>query len=199
MEVRVLPPAPYIMPKPVDHVVLIHGYAENPAKAWFPWIHQLIEERGVRVSAPVLPDPLRPDYKNWLKVMEKPAAKWTGSTVVVAHSIGGVLALRALENLAQTPIRAMITVATPFTATVSIRAYIDFFQAPIDWDKLRRSAGRFITIQSKNDPLVPFDHVSRYKEVLDSKLVLTEKDGHFRDKTAPAVWQELEKLLPKQS
>jgi len=183
------------MPRSVDNVVLIHGYAETPAKVWFPWIHQLIEERGVRVRALVLPDPLRPNYRKWLKVMEKEAAKWSGSTVIVGHSIGGVLALRALEKLSKKPVRALITVGSPFTATVSVQAYIDFFENRVDWEKLRRSAGKFVTIQSKNDPLVPRDHARRYQEALGSKLVLTDKDGHFIGKSAAAVWKELARLL----
>jgi hypothetical protein len=183
------------MLKAVDTVVLLHGYAENPTKVWFPWIHSMIEETGVRVWSPVLPDPLRPDFKKWMRAVRKGAEKWSPSTVVIGHSIGGVLALRVLELAVKKPIRAMITVGSPFTATVSVQAYIDFFDRRIDWEKLKRSAEKFVTIQSKNDPLVPYDHAFRYKEALGSKLVMTEKDGHFIGRSAEVVAQELARFL----
>jgi uncharacterized protein len=185
------------MSKAVDTVVLFHGYAENPTKVWFPWLHSQLEELGIRIWSPILPDPLTPNFQKWFKAVKAGAEKWSPSTVVIGHSIGGVLALRALELCAEKPIRAMITVGSPFTATVSVQAYIDFFDRPIDWDKLRRSAGKFVTIHSKNDPLVPYDHAYRYKEALGSKLVMTEKDGHFIGKSADAVVQELARFLPK--
>ena len=183
--------------KPVNNIVLLHGYAENPTKVWFPWLHGLVEDRGVRVWAPALPDTLRPNYKKWLNFASRAAAGWDESTVVIGNSIGGVLALRALEKKARRPVRALITLGSPFTATVSVQAYIDFFKEKIDWEKLRRSAGKFITIHSKNDPLVPYDHAQRYREILGSKLIMTAGDGHFNTKEVPVLAQELEKLLPK--
>ena len=185
------------MNDPVENVVLLHGYAENPAKVWFPWLHACLEERGIRVWAPSLPDPLKPDFKAWFRTIEARAAKWNGSTVVIGHSLGGVLALRALEHAAKKPVRALMTVGSPFAATVNVQIYVDFFGERIDWDKLRRSAGKFVCFQSKNDPLVPYDHVFRYQETLGAKVVLTEKDGHFNEKKVPLLLKELERLLPK--
>jgi len=181
----------------VDNVVLLHGYAESPTKVWFPWLHEIVESRGVRVWAPVLPDPLKPDLEQWLKTVAKEAAGWSDRTVIVAHSLGGVLALRALEILVKRPVRAVITVGTPFAATMSVQTLIDFFGGPVDWSKVRRRAGKFVTIQSKNDPLVPYDHAFRYHEMLGSKVVLTEKDGHFIGKTGPVIAKELARLLGK--
>ncbi len=183
------------MKQSVDNVVILHGYAETPEKVWLPWIHQLIEDRGIRVWEARFPDPLRPSYKQWLKAVEARARQWNGRTVIIGHSLGGVVALRLLEQAAVRRVRAVVTVSSPFAATLSIQALVDFFDRKIDWAKLRRRSARFITVHSKNDPLVPYDHAFRYREALGSKLVLTEKDGHFIGHKADAVWEELKRLL----
>ena len=179
---------------PVE-VVLLHGYAENPTKIWFPWLHQSLEEQGVRVWAPFFPDPLKPNYRQWLRVVAKRAAGWNGSTIVIGHSLGGVTALRALELCATKPIRALITVGSPFAATVNLGPLTDFFEQRIDWERLRKRSEKFIAIQSKNDPLVPFDHAVRYEEALGSRVILTERDGHFIGKTNKLLWETLKRLL----
>lgn len=184
------------MNRPVDSVILLHGYAEGPTKAWFPWLHRLLEDRGIRIWVPQLPEPITPHYAKWMRATAKSAARWDERTVVIGHSIGGVLALRLLELTKGVRVRAMIGVGTPYAATVNVRAYTDFFDRRIDWPRLKAAAEDFVFIQSKNDPLVPHDHAFRYQEALGAKLVVTERDGHFTGKTAAAVIQALEKFLP---
>ncbi|MBN1584921.1 serine hydrolase family protein, partial [Candidatus Uhrbacteria bacterium] len=170
-------------------LVLLHGYAGNSGNVWFPWLHRLAEGVGWRVWAPQLPNPLKPDYGAWMGAVRSEAKSWNGDTVIVGHSMGGVLALRIL---AETGVRvgAVITVSTPFGSPVPVRQLIRFFSDPIDWVALRRQAGAFVTVHSRNDPLIPFDAALRYGETLKSRLILTEKDGHFIGRQAKAVWGE---------
>jgi hypothetical protein len=181
--------------KNISSVVLLHGYAETPDKVWFPWIHRRLEERQARVWAPHLPSPLKPELSAWLKAVMLQARLWKSDTIVVGHSLGGILALRVLASCPEVKVGAVITVSSPFAAMVPVRQLVDAFSRPIDWARLRRQAGAFIVIHSKNDQLVPFDHALRYGESLGAKVVLTEKDGHFIGRTAPAVWREVDRLL----
>lgn len=174
-------------------LVLLHGYAESPSKVWLPWLHKQAEALGLSVEAPELPNPLRPTYGSWMRSVRRSAERWDRWTIVVGHSLGGVLALRALDQ-ADTKVRAVVTVSTPFAATVTVKELIGFFDHSIDWRKLRRRAKRFVTIHSKNDPLVPYDHARRYQEILGSRVVLTAKDSHFIGKRAPAVWGEIKRI-----
>jgi predicted alpha/beta hydrolase family esterase len=91
-------------------------------------------------------------------------------------------------------VKAVVTVATPFAATVPVEELIGFFDHMVEWRRLRRRAKQFVTIQSKNDPLVPYDHARRYQEILKSRIVLTPKDSHFIGKQAKVVWREVKRL-----
>ncbi|KPJ85057.1 hypothetical protein AMJ57_04480 [Parcubacteria bacterium SG8_24] len=183
------------MGKKVDNVTILHGYAETPAKVWLPWIGKKLEKAGVSVLVPELPNPLRPDFKDWLKAVEPAARRWNRSSVVIGHSLGGVLALRALERFTDRKVRGIITVATPFASTVRVKELLNFFDREIGWWKLSRKADNFTFIQAKNDPVVPYDHALRYKEALDGKLVLVERGSHFIGRSAEPVWKELRSLL----
>lgn len=180
---------------PSHHIVILHGYAEGPNKVWIPWLHRELESRGCRVWAPALPDPLRPSYKRWLRTIAREAKKWGPDTIVVGHSIGGALALRALENCARRPVRGVILVGAPFSSIVSAQAMMDFFDRPIDWYDLRRKAGRVTVIHAKNDPFIPRDHALRYVEAFGAKFRLTPAGGHFIGRAAPVILREIEAMM----
>lgn len=177
------------------NIIILHGYAEGPTKVWIPWLHHELEKRQLRVWAPALPDPIRPSFKRWLGVIKEAAATWGPETIVVGHSIGGALALRALETHVRRPVRGTVLVSAPFDSIISAQAMMDFFDQPIDWAGLRRKAGRVTVIHAKNDPLIPRDHALRYIEALGAKLRLMPAGGHFIGRTAPVILREIETMM----
>ncbi len=195
VEVQFLPPAPtnITMSKKVEHVVLIHGYGVSAHNLWFPWLHQELERRGIRVTAPTMPDPLRPDYKKWMRLGKPIAEGWSPQTLVVAHSLGGTLAMRLLQHSAKSRVAGLVLVSPLFAASISVKPLLAFFQQPIDWRLLRKRAGRVHVIHAKNDPLVPFDHGMRYAEILEGELHLFAKGSHFPQKEFPFL---LKTILP---
>lgn len=182
-------------PSAKANIVLFHGYAEIPEMYWLPWMHKRLEDAGHQVWAPALPDPLKPDLKKWLKATAAQAKTWDENTIVIGHSMGGVLAVRLLEKIVKRRVRAVILVATPFASTLKFDWFLTFFGRPFDWARIKSRAKAFTVIQSANDPIVPADHALRYVERLDARLVTTKKDGHFLALRSPIIWRELEKFL----
>lgn len=179
--------------RPAINLVLLHGYAESPSKAWFPWVHKQAERLGWRVYAPGLPSPLRPTLPKWLKTVMPATRLWDRQTIVVGHSLGGVLALRALAKSGH-KVKGVVLVASPYASTVPVKELIDAFHRPIDWAALKKQARTYVTIHAKNDPLVPYDHSLRYQESLGAKLVLTKTQHHFTGRQAKPVWEEIQRL-----
>lgn len=173
------------MSKPVDHVVILHGYGVSPEKMWFPWIHAELERIGLAVNIPAMPDPLRPDYKRWERAALEPVRRMTSRSLLVAHSLGGAFALRMLERHAKERIRAAILVSPLFASPFPAKQVLGFFGYTIDWWTVRERAQEFVVLQAKDDPLVPFDHAFRYQEALDADLKMFPKGGHFTGKKFP--------------
>lgn len=178
----------------IDHAVLIHGYAETPERTWFPWLHKELERSGMRVAVPALPDTYRPNIKRWMKAVLPLAKTLTKTSVIIGHSLGGVLALRLLEKRLAKPIAATILVGSPYASTIKVDPLIRFFEKPVDWWTVTGAAKKFIVLHAKDDPLVPFDHAIRYQESLGADLMLYKKGGHFVQKTASPVLRVINSL-----
>lgn len=187
------------MAKIIDKVTILHGYAMTPEKMWFPRLHSELERHGIGVAIPRLPDPFRPNYKKWMKAATPYARAWTPSTMVIAHSLGGVLALRLLERVAKKRIGGLVLVSPPYASTVNVRPLVEFFEKPIDWARVRDMSRGIVIIQAKDDPLVPPDHAARYSEALLAQQVLVAKGGHFTGKKFPLLEKVIAPLLPRGS
>lgn len=185
------------MSRSTDKVTILHGYAMTPDKMWFPWLHAALERRGIGVAIPRMPDPLRPNYKKWMKAALPYARAWTPSTMVIAHSLGGVLSLRLLERVAKVRIGALVLVSPPFASTVNVKPLVEFFEKPIDWARVRDMSRGTVIIQAKDDPLVPPDHAARYAEALQAERILVPKGGHFTGRKFPLLEKVIAPLLPK--
>lgn len=177
------------------HVVIFHGYAETPKKVWIPWLVRKLQARGAHVDAVEMPDPLLPDFGRWLATARTALAHASPSTSVIGHSLGGVIALRALEKLDRARIGGLLTVGSPYCSTLKVDFLTRFFPASIDWGSLRKRIGHVTVLHAEDDPLVPYDHAYRYAESLGARLALMKKGGHFTAKSAGAVLKEAEAML----
>ncbi|MCI2240450.1 alpha/beta hydrolase [Paenibacillus sp. TRM 82003] len=83
-------------------MVIVHGYAATPGDHWFPWLAGQLQDAGIEVSVPALPDPHAPDALAW-QAATAAAIEGAGGidehTHLVAHSLGCVTVLRHLASL----------------------------------------------------------------------------------------------------
>lgn len=156
--------------------------------AWYKWFKGQVNDICHDVAIPDLRDTTKPELDVWLADAMPYAQGWGPSSVVIGHSLGGVVALRALAREDVSPIRGLVLIAAPACATVHVDHYLHFFNMPIDWEVLKKKIGKLIIIQCKDDKMIPYDHSLRYHEVLGGKLSLISKGGHFMGRTcSPAV------------
>ncbi|HTK04835.1 MAG TPA: alpha/beta fold hydrolase [Candidatus Eisenbacteria bacterium] len=181
--------------RPVDRVVIIHGYGVTPEKMWFPWLHAELEKTGIAVTIPALPDPFRPNYKKWMDAVAPLAKTWTPDTLLVAHSLGTAFSIRLLETKVAVRLRAVVLVSPLFASTINVKPLVKFFARPIDWMAVRDHAREFTVIHAQDDPLVPFDHSLRYAEALGAKAVVRQTGGHFTQKKFPLLMRTIKPYL----
>jgi len=167
-------------------VVLLHGYKSSPDQNFFPWLKDELRKLDVEVVVPSLPNPEEPNLDEWLEATKKEVGRLDNETMVLGHSLGGVLALKMLERFEMhgTP-KASIFVATPWK--LGAEKFETFFSDFIEWDELMWKSQEWLFVHSKDDPVVPVDHSEAYAKVLDGEVLLRDEEGHYQGEKYPVL------------
>ncbi len=160
-------------------IIIIHGWAVNSQKNWFPWIKKELESRGLEVVVPDMPNSKDPQLKEWLGVIEN--LHPNKDAVLVGHSLGVTAILRYLDQTRE-PIHGSVLVASSVRLIKKVRreSIQHFFDAPFDYEHIKSVCPKFTAIYSKDDPSIPFEvHSEAAKKLLNAKLVVIESGGHL--------------------
>jgi predicted alpha/beta hydrolase family esterase len=167
-------------------MILVHGYQANPDMNFHPWLRRELTARGFEVVSPPLPFSGEADPMECLKELERTVGRVDAQTMLLGHSLGGVLALRFLEAAeAAAPPQAVILVGTPWS--IKSENARPFFLTEFDFEVVMWKAREFVVVHSKDDRLVPFDHAEKYAKVLEADLIATEGDGHYMGLEYPVL------------
>ena len=91
---------PAAFPRPARRFLLLHGLDNRrPRTHWMWWLAESLRQRGEQVLYPQLPAPEQPSLAEWTRLLlDELAQLGDGERVVVAHSLGTALWLRAAET-----------------------------------------------------------------------------------------------------
>ena len=154
-------------PAPGRRFLVLHGWQHHrPPAHWAWWLTEALRERGEQVLYPQLPDPDHPRLAAWLAAF---GAEWAqmgrGQRVVVAHSLGALLWLRAAgERLTDPPADRVLLVAPPSPQVTRSTPEMAEFDAPLDAVSLRASSRDTV------------------------RLACSDADGYSREGTAAEVY-----------
>lgn len=183
----------------MKRVYIIHGWEGSPDINWFPWLKSQLEKRGFEVFVPQLPDSTNPKLDSWLTYLKKYTQNLGENTIFVGHSLGCITILRLLENLDKKVGGAVLVAG--FVHDLDYEGYKgevkNFFNEPINWDKIRQNCKRIIAINSKNDPYVNFDNSRLFKEELNAQIVVHDNMGHYNEAAGLKTFPELLDLISK--
>lgn len=173
-------------------IVLIHGYNSSPTENFHPWLARELKDRGFEVIAPKLPLEGEVESVACIESLVKAVGRLDEQTIILGHSLGGVLALRYLEAAeAATIPRACILVGSPWqTKSEKIRG---LFLSEFDYDVVTWKAREFVIVHDKEDKLVPFDHAEKYARMLQAELIATSGNDHFMEKEYPILLETVVK------
>jgi uncharacterized protein len=188
-------------------VYLIHGWEGYPENNWFPWLKTNLENQGIKVVVPAMPDSDNPKKDVWVQYLKDLAPDPDSDTYFVGHSMGCRTILRYLEDLPGViKVGGVVLVAGWVTVAMwegrteeETKVIEDWIQPAMNFEKVRQHSPSFTAIFSDNDPFVPSENQEAYREGLHAEIIVKKGMGHFSDDDKitelPEVLSALNKMM----
>jgi predicted alpha/beta hydrolase family esterase len=168
------------------NVILIHGCpsdeekAMNPAtrtydKHWLPWIKKELLKRNIKVDAPLMPEPWKPNYNSYKKEFEKHYVD--EESVLIGHSCGCAFLVRWLGE-SKKKVDKLILVAPWKIADRKDGLDKDFYEFPID-KSLKSRVGKTIMFTADDEEEDGKKSLEMYQKHLGGKIIELKGHGHF--------------------
>lgn len=183
----------------MKRVIIVHGYAGNPDKNWFPWLKAEVEKRNIEVVVPAMPGADAPEFNDWLSYLVLCVGPVDEETYFVGHSLGCPTILRLVERLPEGQKAGGAVLVAGFAEPIHFTELNGFTAQAWDDEKIKRSIGEIILVNSDNDEHVPLVMGERMRDRFDAKLVVLRAAGHINEEsgytTAPEVLVELLRVI----
>ncbi|ADX72885.1 serine hydrolase family protein [Pseudarthrobacter phenanthrenivorans] len=167
----------------LQRVIIVHGYEAAPDAHWFPWLQNTLEAEGVRVTAVPLPDPDAPEVTGWENAVGAALGVPDAGTVIVAHSLGAITALRVLAGLSEVWELGGIVLVAGFVEPLESLPELDrYLSMGVDVERLAQSIRSRTVIRSETDPFVPPAASDELAKRLDAQVQVHPEAGHFMAK-----------------
>ena len=183
--------------------VILHGYTGRNDKNFIPWLKHELEQRGAKVQAPQLPNTDNPTEVEQVQYVLDNVA-FDENTVLIGHSLGGLVAMRVLEKLPHKIHHLMLVAPAVLrqfyqgsddidTKTGERKRFIDHFSYDFDFDKISSQAVHKTILQDNNDSESRKPSMRYIAENIGATLYETVANKrHFVAEQEPFI---LEKLL----
>lgn len=195
---------------PRTRVFLVHGFNATPQNAWYPWLKQELQKRGVDVRAPQMPHPRWPYIHRWTECLAQEVGVCDERTFFIGHSLGGQAIVRYLGALPSNEAAGgaifvggfdRLRISWPYR----IAAYIylgRWLLWPINWAEAKKRAKHFCAVFSDDDGWVQEENSSCFKEKLRAKVRVLHGYGHFTGDegifSVPEVLEEMMRMIAEQ-
>lgn len=161
------------------------------------WKENLSGDLGsnFEVLAMRMPNTANAKFVEWKIMFDKLLPFLKNNVILLGHSLGGIFLVKYLsENKFPKKIKATFLVSAPFDE--KDRGYsLGDFKLPKNLDKLRQQGGKIFLYHSKDDKVVPFADVGKYKNALpEAKISIFKNRGHFDQAKFPELVKDIKTL-----
>lgn len=160
------------------------------------WKSNLQQDLGedYEVLTPRLPNAQNARYVEWKIIFDKIVPLLSDNVILIGHSLGGLFLVKYVsENKTPKTIKATLLVATPYS-TQDYEPIVDF-SIERSLTPFEMTGGKIIFYQSRDDVVVPFENVKKYKAALPAaELRIFEDRGHFNQEHFPELVEEIKSL-----
>lgn len=147
---------------------------------WREWIASQLPSDDI--LTPTMPNGFSAQYDEWVIYFEKILPFLTQQTTLVGHSLGGMF-LAKYFNTHTLPqkIRKIILIAAAYGDDEDSGSFAVTSAIGVD-----RSTDEIHLFHSKDDTVVPYSHMAKFKKDLPSAIVHSYSDrGHFNQASFP--------------
>ncbi|MBF4574285.1 alpha/beta fold hydrolase [Herbiconiux sp. VKM Ac-1786] len=186
--------------RPID-VVFLHGAGEGAFEADSLLADDLARRLGpgYAVTVPRLPVDDDSGDSGWLRMIGEAIDAAHPPVVLVGHSAGGYLLLKALAaraSAADEPVALVAVIAAPYPGGDPDWTF-DGFELPDDFaERLPASAG-LLLYASEDDEIVPFAHRDLYATALPGAVTRTTTGGHQLGADLSLVAADIRARVPR--
>ncbi len=163
---------------PTKRVIIVHGWADDPAKGWIAWLVSELRSRGVEAIAPAMPSPKKPDIDTWLHYLQQVIGLIDSQTVLVGHSLGAYVLLRYLDKCTDPHKLGKLILVGGFAGHE--RATQGKHVLPeVDFATIRAKVEQIYSVYSDDDTVIPPEWSAALGESLGGHNVIDPGKGHF--------------------
>ncbi|XKT74167.1 MAG: alpha/beta fold hydrolase [Patescibacteria group bacterium UBA2163] len=148
------------------------------------------------VLSPRMPFKDAPRYIEWKAVFENIIPLIDDGVILLGHSLGGLFLMKYLaEETIPKKIRGFFSVAAPHIDKEHPRYKDSEFVLPDNLDNIATQVDSLFLYHSTDDPVVPYEHLTRYVERLPKATVRTFDDRHhFIGENFPEVIADIKSV-----
>lgn len=161
------------------------------------WSSSLQEKLGNRfdVLLPKMPNPINAKYTEWKILFKKISKLLEENIILIGHSLGAIFLAKYLsENKFPKKILATLLISTPYD-NEGMEEPLGDFVLPKSLNKLNKQGGRIFLYHSKDDLIVPYIHLEKYKKALPNVIIREfKKRGHFNQVKFPELVKDIKGL-----
>ena len=159
--------------------IILHGTLGSPDGNWFQWLKNELEEKGLNVWLPQLPQAEQPSLRKWQRfVKEECPFPINEQTLIIGHSSGAILALVLAENNME-KIGAIVDVSVFHDNSLQWQPNDKLFDVQFDWTAIQQGAKELLFIHSDNDPYVPLNQAQYVATNSGGEMIIVPGEGHF--------------------
>lgn len=161
------------------------------------WKSNLSEFLGKNFDVIILkmPNTANARYLEWKILFNKLLPFLKNNVILLGHSLGGLFLAKYLsENKFPKKIKALFLVAAPYDEENADYTLGDF-KLSKNLTKLRNQVRKIFLYHSKDDLIVPFADITKYKKSLpEAKVTVFKNRKHFDQKKFPELVKDIRSL-----
>ena len=185
-------PVNKISVKLTNKALILPGWFQDPNSCWYPWLANELNQR--KIESVVLDIPTMQSNSPDLNIQIDYVLQnyeVNANTIIVGHSLGGVLALRIAEKR---KIDRLFLVST-WDFNELTPNHQSFWQTPIDHSVIRKNTNSIYCVFSDNDPYFSEFQFRNVAKRLDAKEIFIPNGKHFREEDGFVKIEEIIKYL----